>query len=143
MTLQLEGVVALVTGSSRGGGRGIALALGEAGAIVYITGRSTRTQASSKDLTGTIEDTAEEVTSRGGMGIAVRCDHTVEEDVQALYAQIKQEQGKLDLLVNNAWGGYENIDDAFLAPFWEQPMTRWDKCLTQDCVPKWFLASMR
>jgi NAD(P)-dependent dehydrogenase (short-subunit alcohol dehydrogenase family) len=60
----------------------------------YITGRSTRTQSTSKDLTGTIEDTAEEVTSRGGVGIAVRCDHTVEEDVQALYAQIKQEQGK-------------------------------------------------
>lgn len=126
MTLPLQGVVALVTGSSRGGGRGIALALGEAGATVYITGRSTRTQSSSKDLTGTIENTAAEVTSRGGVGIAVRCDHTVEEDVQALYAQIKQEQGKLDLLVNNAWGGYENIDDAFLAPFWEQPMTRWD-----------------
>src|SRR4051794_12553243 len=118
MTLQLQGVVALVTGSSRGGGRGIALALGEAGATVYITGRSTRTQSTSKDLTGTIEDTAEEVTARGGVGIAVRCDHTVEEDVQALYAQIKQEQGKLNLLVNNAWGGYENIDDGFLAPFW-------------------------
>ncbi|OCT14140.1 hypothetical protein A8709_25165 [Paenibacillus pectinilyticus] len=128
MTQKLQGVVALVTGASRGGGRGIALALGEAGATVYVTGRSTRAQLSRVDAIGTIEDTAEDVTLRGGVGIAVRCDHTNEEDVQALFAQIKQEQGKLDLLVNNAWGGYENIEDGdFLAPFWEQPMLRWDQ----------------
>src|SRR5262249_5183262 len=91
----LNGKVALVTGSSRGGGRGIALALGEAGATVYVTGRSTRQQSARTDLTGTIEDTADEVTARGGRGIAVRCDHTVEEEVKALYDRIKQEQGAL------------------------------------------------
>ncbi|MCY9657255.1 SDR family NAD(P)-dependent oxidoreductase [Paenibacillus chondroitinus] len=124
---QLQGQVALVTGSSRGAGRGIALVLGEAGATVYVTGRSTRAQSSQTDLTGTIEDTADEVTARGGVGIAVRCDHTIEADVQKLYEQIKQEQGTLDLVVNNAWGGYEDIEkDDFLAPFWKQPLRRWD-----------------
>ncbi|WP_205516569.1 SDR family NAD(P)-dependent oxidoreductase [Paenibacillus sp. SYP-B3998] len=124
----LQGKIALVTGSSRGGGRGIALALGEAGATVYVTGRSTRTQSSRTDLTGTIEDTAEAVSQRGGVGIPVRCDHTVDDDVAALYDRIKQEQGSLDLVVNNAWGGYENYEDTdFQAPFWKQPMLRWDK----------------
>ncbi|MBP1961899.1 SDR family NAD(P)-dependent oxidoreductase [Paenibacillus aceris] len=126
-TKKLQGRVALVTGSSRGGGKGIALALGEAGATVYVTGRSTRLQTTRDDLAGTIEDTADEVTARGGVGVAVRCDHTVEEDVKELYERIKKEQGTLDLLVNNAWGGYENYDDVdFLVPFWEQPMKRWD-----------------
>ncbi|MEC0232216.1 SDR family NAD(P)-dependent oxidoreductase [Paenibacillus alba] len=123
----LHGKIALVTGASRGGGRGIALALGEAGATVYVTGRSTRSQSTRSDVPGTIDDTAEAVAKRGGIGIAVRCDHTAEEDVHALYQQIKQEQGQLDLVVNNAWGGYEDYDGVdFLAPFWEQPMTRWD-----------------
>ncbi|MFC5448154.1 SDR family NAD(P)-dependent oxidoreductase [Paenibacillus aestuarii] len=123
----LKGKIALVTGSSRGGGRGIAQVLGEAGATVYVTGRSTRQSASRSDVTGTIEDTAEAVTRRGGIGIAVRCDHTVDADVASLYARIKEEQGMLDIVVNNAWGGYENYDDVdFLAPFWEQPMKRWD-----------------
>lgn len=125
---QLQGHIALVTGSSRGAGRGIALALGEAGATVYVTGRSTRAQSTQIDLTGTIEDTADEVTARGGIGIAVRCDHTVEADVKELYKKIKHEQGALDLVVNNAWGGYEDIEKSdFLAPFWEQPLQRWDK----------------
>ncbi|GGA01688.1 oxidoreductase [Paenibacillus marchantiophytorum] len=124
----LHGKIALVTGSSRGGGRGIALALGEAGATVYVTGRSTRAQSTRSDVPGTIEGTADEVTKRGGQGIAVRCDHTLDEDVKALYEQIKREQGALDIVVNNAWGGYEDYDGVdFLAPFWEQPMVRWDR----------------
>jgi len=123
----LQGQIALVTGASRGGGKGIALVLGEAGATVYVTGRSTRESASRSDVAGTIEDTAEAVTKLGGIGIAVRCDHTFDADVASLYARIKAEQGTLDLVVNNAWGGYENYDDVdFLAPFWEQPMKRWD-----------------
>lgn len=127
-TKNLQGRIALVTGSSRGGGRGIALALGEAGATVYVTGRSSRAKSTRTDLTGTIEDTAEAVTQRGGLGIAVRCDHTIDADVKALYERIKQEQGTLDIVVNNAWGGYENYYDVdFSVPFWEQPMSRWDK----------------
>lgn len=127
---RLKGKVALVTGASRGGGRGIALVLGEEGATVYVTGRSVRGASTRPDLPGTtIDDTAQQVTARGGMGIPVRCDHTVDAEVEALFARVKQEQGRLDVLVNNAWGGYEGDDGAFDAPFWELSLSRWRKML--------------
>jgi NAD(P)-dependent dehydrogenase (short-subunit alcohol dehydrogenase family) len=133
----LRDLIAVVTGASRGAGRGIALELGAAGATVYVTGRSTR-QSPGKgyerflpllDLEappGTIEDTAEEVTRMGGKGIAVRCDHTVESEVDACFQRVAREQdGRLDLLVNNAWGGHQ--DPAHIVkPFWELPTTFWD-----------------
>ncbi len=103
----LEGKVALVTGASRGGGKGIACVLGEQGATVYVTGRSVRGQPTTLGRPGTIDDTAEEVTARGGTGIAVRCDHTDDAQVEAVFDRIRGEQGRLDLLVNNAWSGYE------------------------------------
>src|SRR5678816_597461 len=103
----LHGKVAVVTGASRGAGRGIALALGGEGATVYVTGRSVRGEATTENLPGTIEETAEAVTARGGAGIAVRCDHTVDSDVEELFARVQREQGRIDVLVNNAWGGYE------------------------------------
>ncbi len=139
--LPLRGQVAVVTGASRGAGRGVALELGAAGATVYVTGRSTRTQpaegygqilALSKldRLPGTIDDTADEVTRAGGCGIAVRCDHTREDDVRSLFARVEREQhGRLDLLVNNAWGGHESFDGVFDAPFWERPLTHWDSMM--------------
>jgi NAD(P)-dependent dehydrogenase (short-subunit alcohol dehydrogenase family) len=129
---QLKGKVAVVTGASRGGGRGIAVVLGEAGATVYVTGRSTRGDSTRPDLPGTtIEDTTEQITARGGVGIAVQCDHTADDQVEALFERLKQEQGRLDILVNNVWGGYENYDDAtFDVPFWKQPLWRWDKMFT-------------
>jgi NAD(P)-dependent dehydrogenase (short-subunit alcohol dehydrogenase family) len=127
----LQSRVAIVTGASRGAGRGIALALGDAGAIVYVTGRSIRGKATTENLPGTIEDTAEAVTARGGRGIAVRCDHTVDSDVEALFARVKQIQGRLDILINNAWGGYEKHDyKTFGAAFHEQPMRHWDGMFT-------------
>src|SRR5262245_12086949 len=101
---KLQGKVAVVTGASRGAGRGIALVLGEAGATVYVTGRSVRGGPTTDNLPGTIDDTAEGVTVRGGKGIAIRCDHTVDAEVAALFERVKQEHGRLDLLVNNAWG---------------------------------------
>jgi len=117
--------VAVVTGASRGVGKGIALALGEAGATVYVTGRSDG-GGTTEGLPGTVRDTAEAVTQRGGRGIAVRCDHTADVEVELLFARVKQEQGRLDLLVNNVWGGYEKFDwSRFAAPFWEQPMQHW------------------
>lgn len=123
----LKGRIAVVTGASRGAGRGIALALGEAGATVYVTGRSVRGGETTENLPGTIEDTAETVTARGGTGIAVRCDHTVDSDVEGLFARVLREQGRIDLLVNNAWGGYEQHDyRKFAAPFHEQPLRHWD-----------------
>jgi NAD(P)-dependent dehydrogenase (short-subunit alcohol dehydrogenase family) len=121
----LRGKVAVVTGASRGVGKGIALALGEAGATVYVTGRSDA-GGTTEDLPGTVGDTAAEVTQRGGQGVAVRCDHTADAEVEALFARVKQDQGRLDVLVNNAWGGYEHHEGArFVAPFWEEPMRHW------------------
>jgi NAD(P)-dependent dehydrogenase (short-subunit alcohol dehydrogenase family) len=102
----LEGRIALVAGATRGAGRGIACALGEAGATVYCTGRSVRGKPATKGRRETINETAEMVTARGGKGIAVRCDHTKESDVKKLAARIRREQkGKLDILVNDVWGG--------------------------------------
>lgn len=121
----LRGKVAVVTGASRGIGKGIALALGEAGATVYVSGRS-HEGGTTEGLPGTVRETADAVTQRGGQGVAVRCDHTADAEVEALFARVTQEQGRLDLLVNNVWGGYEQFDwSRFAAPFWEQPLRHW------------------
>jgi NAD(P)-dependent dehydrogenase (short-subunit alcohol dehydrogenase family) len=133
----LKDCVAVVTGASRGAGRGIALELGAAGATVYVTGRSTREQPANtygqllalsdmQAVPGSIDDTADEVTRMGGRGIAVRCDHTREEEVAALFARVEREAGRIDLLVNNAWGGHETFNGVFEAPFWEHPLSNWD-----------------
>lgn len=91
-----------------------------------MTGRSVKGDRTREDLPGTsIDDTAEMVTDHGGVGVPVRCDHTVDEQVEALFEQIEEENGQIDVLVNNAWGGYERHDD-FGVPFWEQPLWRWD-----------------
>src|SRR3954463_4196366 len=92
--------IALVTGASRGAGRAIAAVLGEAGATVYVTGRTTRGTPAVDNLPGTIDDTADEVTAGGGRGIAVRCDHTIDSDVETLFARVENESGRLDVLVN-------------------------------------------
>ena len=129
----LSGKVAVVTGASRGAGRGIASVLGEAGATIYVTGRSVRGEVTKPELSETtIEDTARIVTARGGKGIPVRVDHTVDVEIYSLFERVKYEQGRLDLLVNNAWGGYEDYahhggHESFDAVFWEQPIERWDK----------------
>ena len=122
----LPGKVAVVTGARRGAGRGIALALGEAGATVYVTGRSVRGNSKEK-LPGSIEETAEAVTRLGGLGIPVRCDHAVDAEVEALFRRVRSEQGRLDLLVNNVWSGYEQYEfDRIPAPFWKQPLCYWN-----------------
>jgi NAD(P)-dependent dehydrogenase (short-subunit alcohol dehydrogenase family) len=118
----LEDTVALVTGASRGAGKGIALVLGEHGATVYLTGRSTRAEPSNRP--GTIDDTADEVRSRGGSGIPVRVDHTDPAQVASLVERIANDHGRLDVLVNNAWMGYEIRVQR--VPFWEAPLEHWD-----------------
>ncbi len=126
----LTGTIALVSGASRGAGRGIALVLGAAGATVYVTGRSTAS-TTTENLPGTVDETAALVTERGGSGRAVRCDHTSTEEVTALFLRLQQEQGRLDLLVNNVWGGYEQYESgSFDAPFWEQPPRHWEGMFT-------------
>ena len=113
--------VALVAGATRGAGRGMAVALGEAGATVYCTGRSsraTRKLARSASMRlETIEETAERVTARGGVGIPAVIDHTNREAVRMLIARIEKEKGKLDILVNNIWGGDPLLE--FGKPFWQ------------------------
>ena len=117
----LKGQVALVTGGSRSVGRGIALGLGEAGATVYLTGRS---------VTDSI---AAQVSALGGRGVAVPCDHQDDDQVKAVFEQIGQREGRLDLLVNNAWGGYQRLRNRkanpgfkWKDPFWRQPLDLWD-----------------
>jgi NAD(P)-dependent dehydrogenase (short-subunit alcohol dehydrogenase family) len=103
--MSLEGKVALVAGGTRGAGRGIAVELGAAGATVYVTGRSVRGQPSEYGRPETIEETAARVAEAGGEGIAVRVDHLVASEVEALVARIRAERGRLDILVNDIWGG--------------------------------------
>ena len=103
--MSLAGKVALVAGASRGAGRGIAVELGAAGATVYVTGRTTRRQQSEYGRPETIEETGELVSAAGGKGIAIQVDHLVPEQVKKLVDRIRAEQGRLDILVNDIWGG--------------------------------------
>ena len=113
----LAGRVAVVAGATRGAGRGIAVSLGEAGATVYCTGRTTRERKSPMGRPETIEETAEMVTERGGVGIAVAVDHTVTHEVQELFQRVdKEQQGQLDVLVNDIWGSESKI--YWDTPFW-------------------------
>lgn len=123
----LTDTIAIVTGASRGAGRAIAVELGAAGATVYVTGRSLGGKNTLGLETATLEETAQAVEAAGGKALPVRCDHTNDEDVQALFAKVKDEHGRLDVLVNNVWGGYEGHDEGFENRFWDQPMWRWDK----------------
>jgi NAD(P)-dependent dehydrogenase (short-subunit alcohol dehydrogenase family) len=118
--MTLDGQVALVTGGTRGAGRGMAVELGAAGATVYVTGRTTRHERSPLNRRETIEDTARLVSEAGGTGIAVRCDHMVPGDVAALARRIEEEQnGRLDILVDDTWGADQWIE---WKPLWEHDL---------------------
>jgi len=128
----LRGNVAVVAGASRGAGRGIALALGECGATVYVTARTVRGGPVPPDgVPGTIEETADEVNARGGRGIPVAVDFTREAEVAALFDRVEREAGRLDILANSIFGWSAESFEAFLHPerkrklFWEQSSTSW------------------
>ena len=127
MSESLKGSVAVVTGASRGVGKGIALGLIEAGATVYITGRTARDLAY-------IQET----------GHAIECDHRSDKQTESVFKHVADEQGRLDILVNNVWGGYENmVEDGeftFTRPFWRQPLWRWD-AMFQAGVRAYYVAS--
>src|ERR1700758_1316393 len=112
-----KAVVAVVTGASRGAGRGIAIALGAHGCTVYVTGRSEK--AGDATMPGTIYETAEAVTKAGGKGIAVRVDHADDAQVKTLFEQVAREQGRIDILVNNAAAIYDELTTP--GNFWEKP----------------------
>jgi NAD(P)-dependent dehydrogenase (short-subunit alcohol dehydrogenase family) len=147
MSGNLKGKVALVTGASRGIGKGIAIALGEAGALVYITGRSVNTDDSTDSISGSLLDTKSAVEKAGGICIAVPVDHRDDEQIKSLFEQIDREQnGQLDLLVNNAYGGVRSLIDAKGKPFWESDLSLWDACnqvgLRSHYVSSHFAAKM-
>jgi len=131
----LKGRIALVTGATRGVGKGIALGLGECGATVYITGRSTTEGELVDGLGGTLQETAREVEALGGTCVPVPCDHTSDEQTEDVFRLIDEGHGRLDILVNNVWAGYQYMLEpdsgegrkfTWEAPFWEQPVWRWD-----------------
>ena len=141
MTPDLHGRVAVVTGASRGAGKGIARALGACGATVYVTGRTER--AGQADLPGTVHQTAAEIDEVGGTGIAVVCDHARDDDVERLFARVHAEHGGLDVLVNNAFA----IPDRLTAkrPFWDKPLAHQqmlDVGLRSSYVASWYAAPL-
>ena len=125
----LNGKIAVVTGASRGVGKGVALGLAAHGATVYITGRTENDELLPDFMKGaTIHQTAEEVNEAGGIGIAHRCDFSRDEDIKALFERVNSEQSRLDILVNNAWAGANHVMNEYFwnEPFWKQPIALLD-----------------
>ncbi len=142
---ELTGKVAIVTGASRGIGKGIALVLAGQGATVYVTGRTVT--PGEYYLPGTVGETAAECTARGkesgGKGVAVVCDHANDEQVAALFAQVKRDEGRLDILVNNAFQLSDDLIEP--EPFWEKPLTNlemWEVGVKSSFVAAWHAAQL-
>jgi len=118
----LTNKIAVVTGATRGIGKGVAVALGAAGATVYVTGRTVTQGAHA--LPGTVAETVAEVDRRGGKGVGVQVNHGDDTQVEALFEQVQREQGRLDILVNNAFALPDDLTDS--TPFWQKPLSNWE-----------------
>ena len=138
----LKGKIAVVAGASRGCGRGIAVALGDAGATVFVTGRTTRKGPTPIDQApGSIEDTAEEVTRRGGLGIPACVDHTDPGQIEDFFGRVRQTHGRLDILACGVWGGNERyLDPIWNESFWKQPIGVWKEFLSAGPYAFWLCA---
>ncbi|OCQ92158.1 short-chain dehydrogenase [Oscillatoriales cyanobacterium USR001] len=125
---KLEGKIALITGATRGIGKGIALGIAEAGATVYITGRSLDRSNAGNEISGSLNDTKLAIEAAGGICIPVQVDHIDDEQVRWLFERIQNEQGKLDILVNNVYSGVQPLKDNYGKSFWNAEPNLWDNC---------------
>lgn len=142
---ELDNKIALVTGASRGIGKGIAIALAKSGATIYITGRTENEKQNTTKLSGTIYETEKIITTNGGKCKAIRCDHTNDQEVVKVFKHIFETHNKLDILVNSVWGGYEYFNDGtefwLEKGFWTSPISRWDKMFLSGVRAAYFASS--
>lgn len=142
---ELDNKIALVTGASRGIGKGIAIALARNGATVFITGRTESINSKTTCLSGSIYETEEYIISFGGKCKAIRCDHTKDNEVISVFNQIFETHNRIDILVNSVWGGYEYFNDGtefwLEEGFWESPISRWDKMFSSGVRAAYFASS--